>query len=206
MCRWSTIVGQEEWGGRYKWNFIGGIFRDSNSLFTFSGSPIYYVIATGQEETSTQTDLEYIGDIDGSTRRGNTRPGILNFKYDRECQHLILERSSTPDDDDQESTIQYILYNQKTYTNLVEGSYQDTDDCELVNLARFVNAGKGSNSRCRTLSVRIVDKTVDVITRILNYLSFVLLPLNWAFKSSAVAQHFREWQIIFKAGGRRHSM
>lgn len=175
-------------------------------LFTFSGCRIYYVITADEQGPGTESGLEFIGEVNEKRRSGRKDSQTLQFKYDKELHHLILERPENPNLYDQES-VQYILYNQRTYSTLVESSYDPSDDdSELINLAKLINSEQKRSSRCRELSVRMVDTTVDIITRILNYLSFVLLPLNWSFKSSAVAQHFREWKIIFNGGGKQNSM
>lgn len=175
-------------------------------LFTFSGCRIYYVIAADEEGPGTQSDLEFIGEVNGRRRSAKKDTETLKFKFDKEVQHLILERPENPNLYDQE-TVQYILYNQRTYSTIAESSYDTLDDdSELINLAKLVKSEQRRSSRHQELSVRMVDMTVDIITRILNYLSFILLPLNWAFKSSAVAQHFREWKIIYNGGGKQNSM
>lgn len=131
----------------------------------------------------------------------------VHFSYDRKAKHLSLE--GIPDRDlVPEHTTQLILYNKKTFANLSKSSSNESDSefqTELLHLTDLINL-KHRSSIVRDKSIRIVDNTVELITRMFNLLSFMFVPLNWLFKGSAVAQHFREWRIIFKNGGEKTSM
>lgn len=167
-----------------------------------SGCPIYYVIAAVKKGTACPEHLDVIGDVSEAKRTTRKDFRKVHFSYDPIDKHLSLEgRDLIP-----EHTTQLILYNKKTFANLSPSSCDGSDfQTELLHLTDLINL-ENRSSNVRDKSIRIVDKTVELITRLLTLLSFLVVPLNFLFKGSAVAQHFRDWQIIFKNGGERTSM
>lgn len=134
--------------------------------------------------------------VDGRKRLSSGE--CLHFTFEN---HLVLHRT---EQDGGSDSHQIILYNPKTFAHLVDADYKESDlNSELMVLARDLDGfnQRMSNSWFRSLARRSTQKTVDAIARMLTFVSFVLMPLNWAFKNTAVAQHFREWRIIFNGGG-----
>lgn len=76
---------------------------------------------------------------------------------------------------------------------------------EIIELANLISSNH-QRSPLDYWSSKVLDKSVCYAGKILSYLAFLLVPLNWSFKRTAVAQHFEDWKIVFKAGGSRNSM
>lgn len=170
-----------------------------------SGSKIYYIVGQTVDNGASSEGLQVIGTISSSSGPSKRTKQKLNFTFHREENHLILDRISDPEVEI-EDTIQLILYNKKKFAHLADTSCKKSEfNSEIFRLSELIRLEQRKRSRIREFSCRIVDKTVQIITVILNLLSFALLPLNWLFKRSAVAQHFREWKIIFRASGTTNS-
>lgn len=187
---------------RGKGHSISGRICSSNGLFTFSGDDVYYVIASGGVNGVLPKGVEDIGVVSVEEPRGRGSSGKLRFHFNGHLKHLEL-------DDDPvvglEDTAQIVLYNPRTIAHLVDSPCSDSEfNAELLRLAELVHLGSSSSCNWRNLTARILDNATAVITHVLNFLTFIMLPLNWAFKGTAVAQHFREWRTIFHSGtGRR---
>lgn len=180
------------------------LFFKINPFVYLLGTRIYSIIATGRQKDAIPTHLEDIGQVSTDRNVDKIRENALNFTFNPSRNHLDLVRLHNEDDRPVEETIQLILYNQKSFSHLVDSVYEESEfNSELMHLAKLVSLHRKRSSRAHDLHTRWLNQTVDTISRILGFLSFAVLPLNWAFKSTAVAQHFREWKMIYNSSGAR---
>lgn len=167
---------------------------------------IYSIVATTGQKDAIPAHLEDIGEVATDRNVDGISENGLNFTFNPSCNHLDIVRLQNDEDRPVEETIQVILYNPKSFSHLVDSVYDESElNSELIHLAKLVSLSRKRSSRAHDLSTRFFHQTFETISGILSFLSFALLPLNWAFKSTAVAQHFREWKMIYNSGARGNS-